>query len=841
MARLVNRCRQKFLTWVLSGLAFSGGMAVNACKPEPIRAAERIRVALGPLDLSISLDSLEAFAKEGTIAPDLKLFASRLNPRQTAVLRQLLQQQLPFDVVLIDRLTYVQLGESLLRRLGLVIQPHYDVNGFHAIRSALILAAASEAGLSPLNVIRQFPTPEIRVDANVLLDLLEDMREIPQYQAAIAQAVSEQAQREAVTESIDPTQLRDLGEPGPYRFTKQTIAIDAEAVRQTQAGLVGAYSFPVDLYIPEGLTQPAPLIVMTHGFGSTRTTYDYVLKHLASQGFVVAAPEHIGSNLYYRQVLLTRFSPLRVDISPLEFINRPLEVSYTIDKIEQLVKTDPAWAKRVNLNQIGVLGNSFGATTALSVAGATINVPRLRQECVPEKHLLNLSVLLQCRAEFLPPQPYNFADPRVKAVFAAYPLSSVVYGPEGMGSIAIPTFILAGSRDVFTPVGEEQISPFIWLNTPNKYLGLMINGTHFSTATDEINASLPGILRSPGPELGRKYIYALSTAFFNAYLANRQEYLPYLTSAYAETYGQEPLKLKVIESLTPAQLETAFGGPPVVPIVPPPVTTLPPVQVQGSVLQQIQRTGELRVAYRSDAPPLGYVDPQKQVWTGYCADLIDAMRDYLSRKLNDPITIETVPLQSTLANRFDLVRDRTIYLECGPNTVRSDVDGVIFSNPFFATGTQFLVRKGEEAKVKPPSPLTNMKTGVLKGSLTADFLQQNYPQAQTVLFDGQTGRAAGIKALTAGEIGTFAGDGVLSLGEVLRQNLPIANYSLVPEQPLSCDFYGLILPADDRQWQATVNEFLASEQARQVRQTWFKNTLPQALENADFCLNRLNR
>lgn len=555
---------------VIIGLALSLGGIAEGWKPQPVQAADRIRVVLGPIDLPISLESLEAFAKDGTTDTNLALIARRIKPERLALVQKLLQFRLPIDVVTVDRYVQIELVQAGFKRLGLVIQPRFDVNGDTAMRAALVLAAASPEGLTPLNVIRQFPTAEIRVDVNRLLRVLEAAQDVPRVQAAIVQAISQQAATEAAANPRPDTTLPDLGQPGPFRFTKQTVMLTGKGPRQTPQGLVDSYTFPVDLYVPEGLTQPAPLVVMVHGFGSDRATYDYALKHLASHGFVVAAPEHVGSNLAYRQAYLAG-APLDVDVSPLELISRAREVSATIDEVERLVKTDATWRNLVNLEQIGILGNSYGGTSALVSAGATLSDARLQRECAPHKHPINFSVLLQCRTGDLTPEQMAtpLVDRRIKAVFALYPLTSAVLGPEGMGTITIPTFLMAGSRDVFTPVAEEQVHPFVWLKTPTKYFGLMIKGTHFSTATDEINAMLPGILRSPAPNLGRKYMYAFTVAFFYAHLAQRSEYFRYLTAAYAKAYGREPLDLRLIRSLTPAQLEAAYGGRPPQPIIPP--------------------------------------------------------------------------------------------------------------------------------------------------------------------------------------------------------------------------------------------------------------------------------
>ena len=80
--------------------------------------------------------------------------------------------------------------------------------------------------------------------------------------------------------------------------------------------------------------------------------------------------------------------------------------------------------------------------------------------------------------------------------------------------------------------------------------------------------SFPGILKSPRPDLGRQYVYALSVAFFYRYLANRSDYQPYLTAPYGQAIGQEPLDLRLVRSLTPEQIHKAYGKRTPWPIVP---------------------------------------------------------------------------------------------------------------------------------------------------------------------------------------------------------------------------------------------------------------------------------
>lgn len=71
----------------------------------------------------------------------------------------------------------------------------------------------------------------------------------------------------------------------------------------------------------------------------------------------------------------------------------------------------------------------------------------------------------------------------------------------------------------------------------------------------------------------------------------------------------------------------------------------------------------------------------------------------------------------------------------------------------------------------------------------------------------------------------------------MRQNLPLTEFALQPDIPVTCEFYGLALSNDDHDWKATVDQFLISESAQATYATWFADVLPSLLNDADFCLN----
>lgn len=105
---------------------------------------------------------------------------------------------------------------------------------------------------------------------------------------------------------------------------------------------------------------PFPLLVFSHGNAGTRRQSTFLTTHLASWGFVVAAPDHTG-NTYDDMLLLG--GEARRDAIRAARTNRPRDVSLVIDAI---VAGDPRWPA-VDGEQIGVLGHSFGGYTALKM------------------------------------------------------------------------------------------------------------------------------------------------------------------------------------------------------------------------------------------------------------------------------------------------------------------------------------------------------------------------------------------------------------------------------------------------------------------------------------------
>ncbi|WP_414546407.1 alpha/beta hydrolase [Nostoc sp. CCY0012] len=537
----------------------------------PGLGAERISFFYPPFgEFSLSVDALEAFAKEGEITDELAFYASRANPEQLAQLRELLQQRFDVSPTLVSQVTYSPIGEDLIRRMGDLLLTESRQNGFYALRGALILAAAEPEGLTVLNLLRRFPSPRVRINFTAGLRIVDDLSQVLekrdqavswlQQEALRATLATAALNKEDANAQGDFSQQPDLRSPGEFSWKRLEFTFNDRSRDRT---------FPTDIYLPEAnsttsqesLSSPFPLIVISHGVASDRSTLAYLAEHLASYGFAVAVLEHPGSNAERVQRYLTGLAgPLEAE----EFIDRPLDITFLLDELEIMTKTNPLLLGKLNLQQVGAIGHSFGGYTVLTLAGAKINFEQLQQDCLPSNSTFNLSLFLQCQVTELNAPNDQLQDDRIKAVLAINPLTSSIFGETGMSQIQIPVMLVGSSQDIATPILSEQVRPFTWLTNPNKYLALIENATHFSVIAEPTSENdvlpIPAALLGPDRAPAYDYVRSLSVAFWKTHLLNRPEYRSYLQPSYAKYISQDSLKLTLLQSLSADQLNQALNA-----------------------------------------------------------------------------------------------------------------------------------------------------------------------------------------------------------------------------------------------------------------------------------------
>lgn len=523
-------------------IALAGSLITGGLIPTRTPAAERIELTFGALGLSIELNSLEQLAATGTVSDELRFYTRFLTPEQLARVRSGLTERLDINLLAISQFLNSPQGETILRRLSQVIRTGRNLRSIPALRAAIVQSAADPGGLTPLNLLRYYPTSALRVDLVNALSLWRQIQETTVRHGQAIQALDAEFQVQAGGAPTDASQFQ-LRAPGPYAVAKTSRTVQPLERR----------AFGADVYWPLDRDGAYPVVVISHGLGSDRRTYAYLGQHLASYGFVTVLLEHPGSNSRYIQDLVEGRASELAD--PTEFLARPADVSDMLDVIAMAPEPPSNFQGSLALDRVAVVGQSFGGYTALVTAGATLNFQRLQTDCASEDLFWNTSLLLQCRALVVRPgadvEQLSLRDSRVKAVVAINPIISSLFGQRGIATLQVPTAIVAGTDDPIALPLPEQLRPFAQLPIVDKRLLVLKGGTHFSTlgATGDEQFQFPPSVVGPRPELARDYLKAFVTAFLMRYLADDLATQHYLEPGWAQAVSQPDLPLYLLERL----------------------------------------------------------------------------------------------------------------------------------------------------------------------------------------------------------------------------------------------------------------------------------------------------
>jgi dienelactone hydrolase len=244
-----------------------------------------------------------------------------------------------------------------------------------------------------------------------------------------------------------PRTSADYLEAGPYAVGRATFTF-VDTSRSTAASGTCAEqpqrSFETEVWFPatspggailDASGAPYPLVVHSHGLLDYPTGEAYVSAHLASHGYVVAAPRFPLTNL-------AAFYCIRLaDIE-----NQPRDVSFVIDAMLS------EFGGAIDPERIGASGLSFGGTTTLLVT-------------------------------FHPAE----RDPRIRAAFAMAP-GACMFTKKFFRTTDAPVLILAGTSDVLVPYRANGVRPYKAAGAP-KYLVTLADASHsaftgvFATST----------------------------------------------------------------------------------------------------------------------------------------------------------------------------------------------------------------------------------------------------------------------------------------------------------------------------------------------------------------------
>ena len=171
---------------------------------------------------------------------------------------------------------------------------------------------------------------------------------------------------------------------------------------------------------------PFPLVIYSHSSGGLRYIHSNYTEALASNGYIVAAPDHIGNTA--ADQLAGSETP-----GPITAVNRPNDITRVIDAFLDPENIETVgFVANLNPSQIAVTGHSFGGFTSYAMASGFDNE----------------------NGEFV-------ADERVGAIVALAPAASeALLSNERLASINIPTLVIGATNDVTTPIDPNVTRPW---------------------------------------------------------------------------------------------------------------------------------------------------------------------------------------------------------------------------------------------------------------------------------------------------------------------------------------------------------------------------------------------
>ena len=207
-----------------------------------------------------------------------------------------------------------------------------------------------------------------------------------------------------------------------------------------------------------------PVVLFSHGNGGMRYQSYFLMEFLASHGFVVVAPDHVGN---------TAFDMDDSPHSELVF-RRPEDI---IDAYEFLL-AEGRYSDCVDEEQgYAVIGHSFGGYTSIALAGAELNTEETASFCTqyPDAWLCDdIAQFAQENGDGV----YERSDARI---WASVPMTPAGYEAvfSGLPSIDIPMLFWGGGKDELTAM-EWSVRPLYDGVTSKKMLAELPQAGHYT-------------------------------------------------------------------------------------------------------------------------------------------------------------------------------------------------------------------------------------------------------------------------------------------------------------------------------------------------------------------------
>jgi len=274
--------------------------------------------------------------------------------------------------------------------------------------------------------------------------------------------------------------------------------------------VVSGRHLPVKIYIPNSTPGPYPLVIFSHGLGGSVEAAVYLGEYWAQHGYIGIFIQHPGSDTDILKPALgagraEMMRTMKEAANGKNLLDRAQDIHFAIDEVDRRLNTDPNLKGKIDVSRIAVAGHSFGAGTALAVAGQFFRTG-------------------------------TYTDARIKSAIYLCPpvIGAGSFVPEQRyGSIKIPGMLLTGTKDT-SPIGdtkaEDRRIPYDGIGARHQYL------VNFDGADHGVFGGRSFRAPAEGDEKYHEMIAVVTTKFLDSTLNHDAAATKWLDAGGAATY-----------------------------------------------------------------------------------------------------------------------------------------------------------------------------------------------------------------------------------------------------------------------------------------------------------------
>lgn len=143
----------------------------------PAQAAEKVILKYNVLQESISVAQLRTLSQTGEASPELHSYLELVN-KKPEELREILNHSIVVTPKILSSVLDSFAGKYLLKKLSEVIHSPSAPNNKDSLRNALIASVNTNDDIRLIEVLENYPDPELQIEGDRLMELYQQVKAI---------------------------------------------------------------------------------------------------------------------------------------------------------------------------------------------------------------------------------------------------------------------------------------------------------------------------------------------------------------------------------------------------------------------------------------------------------------------------------------------------------------------------------------------------------------------------------------------------------------------------------------------------------------------------------------